>query len=82
MLDCRAMAWMAKFDARAARWSWPTWSLYQVVKWFLVVLGAYALTGHFVLTWGWPATIAILGGPLLYGLWQGLSGSQEPGPPA
>lgn len=34
----------------------------------LVPLGTYLLVGHFVLTWGWPATIWIFVGSALRGL--------------
>lgn len=39
------MAWLAKLDARAQQWSPTTRRTYAVIKWALVVLGAYALIG-------------------------------------
>jgi hypothetical protein len=67
------MAWLARLDAAVSRTPvvirWP----YAVVKWTLVAMGAVGLVGHYVMTWGWPMTIYLLGAPAVYGFSQGLS---------
>jgi len=37
------MAWMARLDARAAKWPAPTRWVYLAVKWYCVAFGAFAL---------------------------------------
>lgn len=71
------MAWMARLDARAARWATGWRWLYLGLKWFLVVMGAYCLVGNYVLKWGWMPTLWFLGAPLIYGLARGLSGHDD-----
>lgn len=39
------MAWIARLDANAARWSRPAYWSYLSLKWSLVALGAFALGG-------------------------------------
>lgn len=74
------MAWAARWDTRAKRWPIGLRWLYLVIKWFLVVMGAYLLVGHYVLTWGWAAAIWLLMAPLLYGVFLGWP--TDPSPPS
>lgn len=43
VLDFSGMAWLAKLDARAARWPKPAFWTYFLLKWYLVLLGGFAL---------------------------------------
>jgi hypothetical protein len=43
------MAWLAKLDARAARWPTPARWTYLGVKWYLVGLGGLALFGSWAM---------------------------------
>lgn len=38
------MMWLEKLDARAARWPTPVYWTYLAVKWYLVFVGAVALS--------------------------------------
>ena len=62
---------LAELDARSRLWWWPLRTLYLLIKWTLVALGAYVLVGHFVITWGWAAGLWFLLAPLVYGLYLG-----------
>lgn len=35
------MAWLARLDARTARWPWPFRGPYLAVRWFLLLMGIY-----------------------------------------
>lgn len=72
------MAWLARWDLRAA--SWPVFAriAYRTVKWSLVALGAYCLVGVYIQRWGWAAGIWFLAAPVAWGVYQGLTGSKSP----
>lgn len=56
---------------------WAVW----FVKWSLVILGAYLLIGHYVLTWGWPAALWLLLAPVAYGIFNGWPRRSPPSTP-
>lgn len=66
-----------RFDTRVPPSMKPLWF---GVKWGLGGMGAYLLVGNYVMKWGWPATIWIVGAPLAYGIWQGIK-ALPPTPP-
>lgn len=37
------MAWMQRLDTKAATWPKPVYWAYVALKWYLVVMGAFAL---------------------------------------
>lgn len=75
------MPWLAKLDARAARWSRPVRYPYLALKWLLVALGAYCLVGVYVQKWGWPAALWLLLAPAAYGVWNGITTYRSSTPP-
>lgn len=71
------MAWMARLDARAARWPRPLRWPYRALKWTLVLLGAYLLIGWYVVTFGWLTALWFIAAPLAYGILRGLQGHAD-----
>jgi hypothetical protein len=66
-----------RFDHRVPRGLQPLW---RGLKWGLGGLGAYLLVGHYVLTWGWPATLWFLAAPFAWGIWLGLKARRPASP--
>lgn len=59
-----------------SRWS------YRIVVWPLILMGGIALVNNYVEDWGWPTALWILGFPLLFGVWEGISALRRPETPA
>ena len=69
VLPWLVIAWTRRLHGRPRDQAVVQRWLYRiVVLGLLVPLGTYLLVGHFVLTWGWPATVWIFVGSALRGL--------------
>jgi hypothetical protein len=72
------MSWIAKLDAKAARWPRLGRAVYLGVKWFLVLMGGASLAYSWAERMGWQTAAWFLVVPFVAGIVQYLTGPPEP----